>query len=588
MTNIDDITDAANKTNVILTGVPASAGVAIGKVFILEDDDFISVKKEVPAGKIHEETQRFKDAIEKTRLELLENHAKLNDMLGENYAKIADAHLLILNDPVINKESLELIKKGNNAEYSVYKVVEKISRSFDLIDDEYFKERKHDIIDVAKKVIRHLLGKQKKTLADLDSDSIVVAKNLTPSDTLAMREVMVKGFATDIGGRTSHTALVAQSLEIPAVVGLKNISLQAKQGMPVIVDGNQGIIILNPSEETIENYKREYEIQISNKKYLEQFKDLPAITLDGKEVTLAANIENPDEVRSVLKHGASGVGLYRSEFMYLSRKNMPTEEEHYQSYSKVAKMMMPYEVIIRTIDLGGDKISKLGLMDIGREVNPFMGLRAIRLCLKYPEMFKIQLKGILRASVHGNIKIMYPMISKVAEIKQANEILEQAKQELRQEGKQFNENIQVGVMIEVPSAAVIADVIAKEVDFMSIGTNDLIQYTMAVDRVNEDVAHLYNPLHLAILRLLKTIIDAGHAAGKEVGMCGEMAGDPTYSVVLLGLGLDEFSMSAAQIPKIKKIIRSVSKKEAKDLVDELLKCSTSAEILTVMKKFKYR
>ncbi|MDD2523250.1 MAG: phosphoenolpyruvate--protein phosphotransferase [Endomicrobiia bacterium] len=585
MTNITDI---SNKTNIILNGVPASAGVAIGKVFILEDDDFILIEKEISVDKIQDEIVRFKEAIEKTRLELQENHAKLNDMLGENYAKIADAHLLILNDPIINKESFEIINNGNNAEYAIYKVVEKISRSFDLIDDEYFRERKHDIIDVAKKVIRHLLGKQKKTLADLDADSIVVAKNLTPSDTIAMREVMVRGFATDIGGRTSHTALVAQSLEIPAVVGLKNISIQAKQGMPIIVDGNQGIIILNPSDETIENYKREYEIQISNQKYLEQFKDLTATTLDGKDVTLAANIENPEEVRSVLKHGASGVGLYRSEFMYLSRKTMPTEEEHYQNYSKVAKMMMPYEVIIRTIDLGGDKISKLGLMDIGREANPFMGLRAIRLCLKYPEIFKVQLKGILRASMHGNIKIMYPMISRVSEIKEANEILEQAKQELRQEGKKFNESIQVGVMIEVPSAAVIADIIAKEVDFMSIGTNDLIQYTMAVDRINEDVAHLYDPLHLAILRLLKTIIDAGHAAGKEVGMCGEMAGDPTYSVVLLGLGLDEFSMSAAQIPKIKKIIRNVSKIEAKELVDELLKCSTVTEISTVMKKFKYR
>lgn len=582
------MTANVNNTNIIISGIAASAGVAIGKVFVLEEDDFVLIEKEIPKNKIKDEIARFKEATEKTRLELLENQAELNKMLGENYAKIADAHMLILNDPMINKEVFEIINKGNNAEYAIYKVVEKISRSFDLIDDEYFRERKHDIVDVAKKIMRHLLGKNKKTLADLDSSSIVVTKNLTPSDTVAMREMMVKGFATDIGGRTSHTALVAQSLEIPAVVGLKNITSQVIGGMDIIVDGNQGIVILNPSKETIENYKREYEIQISNQKALEQFKDLPAITTDGKEVVLGANIENPEEIRSVLKHGANGIGLYRSEFLYLSRKTMPTEEEHFKNYSKVAKMMMPYEVIIRTIDLGGDKISKLGLMDIGREANPFMGLRAIRFCLKYPEIFKTQLKGILRASVYGNVKIMYPMISRLTEIEQANKILEQAKQELKQEGKKFNENIQVGVMIEVPSAAIVADIIAKEVDFMSIGTNDLIQYTMAVDRVNADVAHLYNPLHPAILRLLKSIIDAGHAAGKEVGMCGEMAGDPEYSVVLLGLGLDEFSMSAVQIPKIKKIIRSISKSEAKELVNTLLACGSMAEISSTMKKFKYR
>ena len=421
----------------------------------------------------------------------------------------------------------------------------------------------------------------------MEADSIVVAKNITPSDTVAMREVMVKGFATDIGGKTSHTALVAQSLEIPAVVGLKNISYQVKQGMPIIIDGNNGIVILNPTEETVGNYKREYEIQISNQKALEQFKDLPAITTDGVEVVLGANIEKPEEIRSVLKHGANGIGLYRSEFMYLSRKTMPTEEEHYQNYSKIAKMMMPYEVIIRTIDLGGDKIAKLGLMEIGREANPFMGLRAIRFCLKYPDVFKAQLKGILRASVHGNIKIMYPMISRISEIKEANKILEQAKEELRKEGKPFKENIEVGVMIEVPSAAIISDIIAKEVDFLSIGTNDLIQYTMAVDRVNADVSHLYMPMHPAILRLLKHIIDSAHQAGTDVGMCGEMAGDPAYTVVLLGLGLDEFSMSAVQIPKIKKIIRSVSKENAKALVERLLKCLSMSEIEIEMKKFKY-
>ncbi|MBQ3834014.1 MAG: phosphoenolpyruvate--protein phosphotransferase [Elusimicrobia bacterium] len=575
------------QSNIVLNGIAASSGVAIGKVFILEEDDLVSVKKDVPTDKINKELARLRIAVKQTKADLEQNYEELNKMLGENYAKIADAHILILNDPMIGKEVVDCVKEGNTAEYAIYAVVKKFSKSFDAIQDEYFRERKNDLIDVAKKVTAHLLGKNKKTLADLKEDSIVVAKNITPADTVSMREAMVRGFATDLGGKTSHTALVARSLEIPAVVGLKNVSYQVKQGMSIIIDGNNGIVILNPSEETISNYKREYEIQVSNRKALEQFKDLPAVTTDGLEIKLGANIESPEEVRSVLKHGANGIGLYRSEFMYLSRTSMPTEEDHYRNYIQVAQKMMPYNVIIRTIDLGGDKIAKLGLMEVGKEANPFMGLRAIRFCLKYPEVFKVQLKGILRASVCGNVRIMYPMISGVSEIKAANKILEQAKEELRKEGKPFNEDIKVGAMIEVPSAAVITDLIAKEVDFVSIGTNDLIQYTMAVDRVNANIAHLYNPMHPAILRLLKFIINSAHEAGIDVGMCGEMAGDPAYTVVLLGLGLDEFSMSAAQIPQIKKIIRSVSKEKAKMLVNKLLKCSSMQEIEIELKKFKY-
>lgn len=576
------------QNNIILNGIAASSGVAIGKVFVLEEDEFLITKKEISGAQIKQELSRLKDAMEKTRLELVANQKELNKVLGENYAKIADAHLLILNDPMIKNEIEKLLNKGVNAEYAIHKVVDNFSKTFDSIDNEYFRERKHDLLDVARKVMRNLFGKAKKSLTDLEEDSIIVAKNLTPADTVNMKEVMVKGFVTEIGGKTSHTALVAQSLEIPAVVGLKDITHKVKQGMPIIVDGNLGLVIFDPSQETVENYKREYEIQISKKKELEKFKDLPAVTTDGREVILGANIENPEEVRAALRHGANAIGLYRSEFLYISKKTMPTEEEHYKNYSKVAKMMMPYEVIIRTMDLGGDKIARLGLMNVGRETNPFMGLRAIRFCLKYPDIFKTQLKGILRASVHGNIKIMYPMISRISEIRQANKILEKAKEELRKEGKPFKENIEVGVMIEVPSAAIISDIIAKEVDFLSIGTNDLIQYTMAVDRVNADVAHLYEPMHPAILRLLKNIIDSAHAAGKNVGMCGEMAGDPLYTVILLGLGLDEFSMSAVQIPKVKKIIRNISKTEAKKLVEQLFTCKNMNEVNLVMKKFKYR
>ncbi|MBQ3942977.1 MAG: phosphoenolpyruvate--protein phosphotransferase [Elusimicrobia bacterium] len=572
----------------MLNGIAASSGVAIGKVFVLEEDDFLIIKKEIPVSKIKQEINRLEIAMSKTKKELEKNQKELNKVLGENYAKIADAHLLILNDPMVKSEVEKMINSGVNAEYAVHEVVEKISKTFDSMNNDYFRERKNDLLDVAKKVLSNLLGKKKKTLTDLEENSIVFAKTLTPADTITMKEGMIKGFVTEIGGKTSHTALVAQSLEIPAVVGLRDITHKVKQGMSVIVDGNLGLVILEPSKETLENYKREYEKQVSNKKELEKFKDLPAITLDGREVVLGANIENPEEARSALRHGANAIGLYRSEFLFLSGKGFPSEEEHYRNYTAVAKMMMPYEVIIRTMDLGGDKIARLGLMDIGREANPFMGLRAIRFCLKYPEIFKAQLKGILRASVHGNVKIMYPMISRISEIRDANRILEQAKEELKKEGKKFKDDIEVGVMIEVPSAAIISDVIAREVDFLSIGTNDLIQYTMAVDRVNSDVAHLYSPMHPAILRLLKTIIDSAHAAGKNVGMCGEMAGDPAYTAVLLGLGLDEFSMSAVQIPKVKKIIRNISKTEAKSLVENLLKCSNMQEIDIILKKFKYK
>ena len=574
--------------DIVLNGIAASSGIAVGKVFLLEEDVFSYSKVEIPQDKVESEILKLKKAIEKTREELELNKDELNKVLGKNYAKIADAHLLILKDSMFIDNVINMIKKGNNVEYSIHEVVSDLSKTFDLIDDEYFRERKHDFLNVTKKILKNLLDKTKKTLFDLEEDSIVVAQNLTPADTVKMKENIIKGFVTEVGGKTSHTALVAQSLEIPAVVGLKDITCKVEQGMPIIIDGDLGLVILSPSDKTISNYKRKYEKQITNRKDLEKLRDFPAVTLDGKEVVLGANIEKTEEVKSALNHGAKAIGLYRSEFMYLSRKTMPTEEEHYQNYSNVAKKMMPYDVIIRTIDLGGDKIARLGLMNISRETNPFMGLRAIRFCLKYPEIFKTQLKGILRASVYGKIKIMYPMISRVSEIQEANKILEQAKKELLQEGKPFKKDIEVGVMIEVPSAAIISDLIAKEVDFLSIGTNDLIQYTMAVDRVNADVAHLYTPMHPAILRLLKMIIDSAHNTGKKVGMCGEIAGDPLYTIVLLGLGLDEFSMSAVQIPKVKKIIRNVTKQKAIELVDSLLKCSTVKEVDTIIKQIKYR
>jgi phosphotransferase system enzyme I (PtsI) len=577
-----------SKKNIILKGVAASPGIAIGKVFLLEDDEYCLIHKEIPKTARAAELKRLDEAIEKTRAELKTTYQKINSVLGENYAKIADVHIMILDDPVMKKDVVKMIDEGVNAEYAVFKALDKIIRSFDAIEDDYFRERKQDIQDVAKKILGNLLGKEKKTLSKIDKESIVVSHNLTPADTVAIRENFVKAFATDIGGKTSHTAIVAQSLEIPAVVGLRSISANALSGSAIIVDGNQGIVILNPTEETIANYKRELDIQSAKSKELAKLKDLPAETVDKHTIQLLANIDNVDEVKSVINNGASGIGLYRSEFMFFNRTAMPSEEEHYQSYMKVAKMMMPYGVIVRSIDLGGDKLTNLGFLSMEREQNPFMGLRAIRLCLKYPEIFVDQLRGVLRASSEGKIRLMYPMISGVEELREANKILEKVKKSLRSENIKFDENIEVGAMIEVPSAAIIADVLAKELDFISIGTNDLIQYTLAVDRVNENVTHLYDPSHPAILRLIKRIIDAGHEAGIDVGMCGEMAGDPYYTMLLLGMGLDEFSVSPAQIPKIKKIVRSVSYEESKTAAEQILKCEDKESIAKIMKRLKFK
>ena len=571
-----------NKKDIIIKGVAASPGIAIGKVFLLENDDICLIRKEIPENARKDEKKRLNDAIEKTKAELKITHDKINNVLGKNYAQIADVHLLILEDPTIRKDVDKLIDDGVNVEYAIFKIIDKIVRSFETIEDDYFRERKLDIQDVGKKIIGNLLGKQRKTLANSNEDSIVVAHNLTPSDTVTIKEKLVKGFATDIGGKTSHTAIVAQGLAIPAVAGLKVISSQAEADDIIIVDGNKGEVILNPSPETLVKYKKEYNVQFAIRKKLEKLKDLPAETIDNHKVLIFANIDNPDEVQTVLDSGATGIGLYRTEFMYFNRNTMPSEEEHFEKYSKVTEAMSPYPTIIRTIDLGGDKLTKMGLLNMEREANPFLGLRAIRLCLKYPDIFINQLRGILKASAYGKIRLMYPMISTLTELHEANKILEKVKQDLKKENIKFDEEMDVGSMIEVPSAAMIIDAIAKEVDFVSIGTNDLIQYTLAVDRVNENVASLYDPLHPTILRFIKHIIDESHKAGIGVGMCGEMASDPYYAPILLGFGLDEFSVASAQIPKIKRVIRSISFKNVQEVAEEILKCGDRDSISKII------
>ena len=561
---------------IVLRGIPASPGIAIGKAFVIREDSFGHTRRALAREEVKKEVQRFRQAVAKTRTDILQNRERILTVLGKSHEALIDVHLLILDDALFSKDiERKIAEEQVNAEASLVAVVEHVSKAFDKLGDEYFRQRKDDILDVAKLVMRHLLGRIGVGLAELTERSVIIAQDLGPSETMSMRDDLVEGFATNIGGRTSHTAIIAQGLQIPAVVGLREVFNHVTSGDMVIVDGGEGLVIINPALSTLENYRKVREIQLAEIRDLEKYKDLPAQTKDGHRIVLACNLETPEEVKVGLTHGAEGIGLYRTEFLYLNRKAPPTEEEHFQNYSEVARQMLPFAVIIRTMDLGGDKLIPLGVGGVGDEPNPFLGLRGIRLSLRYPDLFKVQLRAILRASVHGNLKIMYPMITSLEELRQANKILKEVKQELKGKNIPFDTAIEVGVMIETPSAAVIADWLAREADFLSLGTNDLIQYTLAVDRVNENVAHLYNPLHMAVLRLIRSTIEAAHAQGKWVGICGEMAGNPSFTRILIGLGLDEFSVPAAAVPRIKRLIREISIEDAKKLVDRVFAQTTA-------------
>jgi phosphotransferase system enzyme I (PtsI) len=557
--------------SVILRGVPASPGIGIGKAFVLKEETLSYVFRPLQREDVKKEIQRFRQAVTKSRADMLQRRDKVLKVLGKGHAALIDVHLLMLEDPLFRDVEKKIGQELMNAEAALVAVLDQVGRAFDQLGDEYFRQRKDDVVDVGKLVMRHLLGYEEVRLSQLTERSIIVAHDLAPSDTISLREDLVEGFATDIGGRTSHTAILAQGLEIPAVVGLKETTVHVQQGDLVIIDGNEGLVIINPSMAALENYRKAREIQLAEIRDLEKLRDLAAQTLDGHRVVLASNIETPEEIKTAISHGAEGIGLYRTEFLYLNRAKPPTEEEHYESYRAVARQMLPYSVIIRTMDLGGDKLAPLGVDGLSKsEQNPFLGLRGIRLCLRYPEIFKSQLRAILRASVEGKLKIMYPMITSLEELRQSNQLLSEVKRELQAKQIAFDSSVEVGLMIETPSAAVISDLLAREADFLSLGTNDLIQYTLAVDRVNENVAPLYDPLNLGVLRLIAQVVEAGHKAGKWVGICGEMGGDPAFTRVLLGLGLDEFSVAAAAVPKIKDTIRSLRYEDARKLAQEVL------------------
>jgi phosphotransferase system enzyme I (PtsI) len=559
-------------------GIPVAHGIAHfpALVHFAEDEEVFA--QTIPEHLLPAEIARFEAALIATRIELLEIQQKIASAIGSHDASIFDAHLLVVEDRTLIDEVLRSLERDHLCiEYVFQEVARRYCHTLEAIDDPYLRERVVDIEDVSRRVIRHLLGKAPHNPAAHDQPHIIIAHNLTPSDTAQLNRELVYGFVTEIGSKTSHTAIMARSLEIPAIVGMQGICQQIQIGDDILIDGYNGLLILNPSESTLAEYEslsREKEEVVER---LRLIRETASTTRDGRHIVLSANIDLPDEMSDVAANGAEGVGLFRTEFLYLNRDTPPSEDEQFQHYRRAAEQALPHSVIIRTLDIGGDKVASS--LDIGEEENPFLGCRAIRFCLENPRIFKTQLRAILRAATTNNIRVMYPMISGIEELRRANAILEECKQELSVQGIPFNPWIEVGVMIETPSAVFVADHLAREVRFFSIGTNDLIQYAIAVDRLNDRIAHLYSPTHPAILRMIKMVVESARARGIWTGVCGEMASDILLTPLLIGLGVEELSATSAAVPRVKKAVQSLDSAACVKLAAQALESDDSAGIL---------
>lgn len=565
-----------------MNGIAASDGVAIARAYLLVEPD-LSFERDKVAD-VDAEINKFRNAIDTSKVELtkIRNNAEAN--IGPDKAAIFDAHLLILDDPEIIKPVEEKISNEQvNAPTALTDVTSQFVTIFESMDNEYMKERAADVRDVSKRVLAHILGVTLPNPSMIDENVVIIGNDLTPSDTAQLNKEFVQGFVTNIGGRTSHSAIMSRSLEIASVVGTKSITEEVRQGDMIIVDGMTGEVIINPTEDEVIAYQNKRERFFKDKEELKKLRDEETTTVDGVNVELAANIGTPKDLDGVMDNGAEGIGLYRTEFLYMGRDEMPSEDEQFEAYKSVLEEMDGKRVVVRTFDIGGDK--ELPYLNLPEEMNPFLGYRAIRLCLNEPEIFRPQLRALLRASTYGKLSIMFPMVATVQEFRDAKALLNEEKEKLIKEGVEVAEDIELGIMVEIPATAALADVFAKEVDFFSIGTNDLIQYTMAADRMSERVSYLYQPYNPSILRLVKQVIDASHQEGKWTGMCGEMAGDATAIPVLLGLGLDEFSMSATSVLKARRQIKGLSQNEMRELANRALDCVSADEVEDLVQSY---
>jgi len=564
---------------IIIKGIAASSGIAIGRAYVLEDDDVVVEKHDVPRDRIKFEVKRFKDAVKMTHADLDAAEQKVLLMLGRQHAKLIDAHRLILKDPLLTHEvPRRITEEMVNAEYALSQTLEQVNKHFEKIDDEFFRERRHDLFDVGKRLIRHLARQEKKSLADIKDPVVLIARNLYPSDTLHLRESRVMGFATDLGGKTSHTALLAQSMEIPAVVGLSDITRQVKNNDLVIVDGEQGIVIIAPGPEAVEKYQKMKRQLNQAERFLEAVKKLPSVTRDGHKLQIACNLDAREDPSATAALMPDAVGLVRTESMYMNRTAPPQEEEHTTHYLNIVKAFAPNPITLRLADIGGDKLTDLGIESHEKEDNPFMGLRGVRLLLRHPELLKVQLRGMVRAAASGPVKIMIPMVSSLGEVQGVKRLLAEACAELTREGAHIQPNVDVGIMVEIPSSAIILDAMLTEIQFVSVGTNDLIQYMLAVDRVNQHVAHLYDSFHPAVLRVLHLIVQTTHKKGKTVSVCGEMASDPKAVPLLVGLGVDTLSVTPRMLLKVKHTVRSLSFERCSQLAQSALSMGTSEDV----------